>query len=515
MYDILVADDEEIIREGFKYLLDWDQTDFKLSRYAADGEEALDCITKYSPDIAIIDINMPKMSGLELLERVRSFNSHIKFIILSGYNDFEYAQQAIKAGVSGYLLKPVDEIELLNILDSIKEDIERQNEVNNYYLKNRITALLDNTPGSDSNAAPLFNNSCCYISVIADTSANVFDFSHSGSSSATPIIQNCISKTGVPDNECIILDSSISELHAVLFFGNSCRFVNPRSFADTLLHELAQQKAAVCSILIGKALDSAADLSESKKSIDILRLKKFYNDSESIFDYNSAVPSAGNKNLRDMNIIDLIFFSAKQANIELTTQYINAFCDMLADEEILLSSVSLYINTIVMSSIKLIRSGDAATRYMSLFVEFNKAKNITLSKTRAFLLAFFRDIINTISSERKKGSSTLFSSILEYIHKNYDTSINLQSIADNFYMNSAYLGRLFKSKTGKSFNTYLNHLRISNAKRLLETTDLTISAIAEAVGYKDFKYFVTVFEKFEHITPSNYRRQSENYPSGS
>ena len=184
MYDILVADDEETIREGFKYLLDWDQTDFKLSRYAADGEEALDCITKYSPDIAIIDINMPKMSGLELLERVRSFNSHIKFIILSGYNDFEYAQQAIKAGVSGYLLKPVDEIELLNILDSIKEDIERQNEANNYYLKNRITALLDKSAaGSDSNNAALVFS----VSVMPSASATCFTNRRKSSSACRSI----------------------------------------------------------------------------------------------------------------------------------------------------------------------------------------------------------------------------------------------------------------------------------------------------------------------------------------
>lgn len=122
----MIVDDEPDIREGLKYLIDWEGHGFTICGEAENGRDALEQISVLSPDIVISDIRMPELDGLELLKKVHEAGSWIKFIILSGYSEFEYAKRAIKYKIADYLLKPVDEDELITLLEGLKAEI-RQN----------------------------------------------------------------------------------------------------------------------------------------------------------------------------------------------------------------------------------------------------------------------------------------------------------------------------------------------------------------------------------------------------
>lgn len=124
MYHVLIADDEAIIREGIKCLFDWESMGYTITDEAVNGEQALEKILSQTPDVALMDIRMPGLTGLEVVRRAREAGYNGKIIILSGYSDFKYAQEAIRYGIQYYLTKPIDEDELSEILGNIKKQLD-------------------------------------------------------------------------------------------------------------------------------------------------------------------------------------------------------------------------------------------------------------------------------------------------------------------------------------------------------------------------------------------------------
>ena len=127
MKTILIVDDEKITREGISQLIDWQQYGFKVIGLAENGKVGLEMTRKLLPDLIITDIKMPEMTGLEMIEILRQENIRSEFIILSGYSDFEYAKKAIKTGVISYILKPIDEDELIESLKKYNERFQHTN----------------------------------------------------------------------------------------------------------------------------------------------------------------------------------------------------------------------------------------------------------------------------------------------------------------------------------------------------------------------------------------------------
>ena len=123
---LLIADDEKNIRDGLKCILDWKSLGFTLCGEAANGEEALSCILKNNPSLVLLDIRMPKLTGIDIIRIAREQGYNGRFIILSGYSDFSYAQAAIRYGVECYLTKPIDEDELLDAIHTIKESLMQE-----------------------------------------------------------------------------------------------------------------------------------------------------------------------------------------------------------------------------------------------------------------------------------------------------------------------------------------------------------------------------------------------------
>lgn len=126
METLLIADDEKNIRDGLKCILDWEELGFTLCGEASNGEEALSCILKEKPSLVLLDIRMPKLTGIDIIRIAREQGYSGRFIILSGYSDFSYAQSAIRYGVTYYLTKPIDEDELLDAINTIKEALEQE-----------------------------------------------------------------------------------------------------------------------------------------------------------------------------------------------------------------------------------------------------------------------------------------------------------------------------------------------------------------------------------------------------
>ena len=153
--NVLIVDDEQIVREGLRYIIDWNALGFCICGEAANGEDALEMIRQYRPGLVLLDIRMSGMLGTELMEKVRSEGFSGAFIVLSGYSDFKYAQTALQFGASYYLTKPIDEDELEKAVQDVHEKIEFQlnseTSRNQYLKKAKTTVLYDLLTGNDFN----------------------------------------------------------------------------------------------------------------------------------------------------------------------------------------------------------------------------------------------------------------------------------------------------------------------------------------------------------------------------
>ena len=139
MNKVMLVDDEKLIIEGLLNILDWEELDLKVTKTSSNGKDAIEKFTEDPVDIIISDINMPKLNGLELLKRIKSINDKTRFIIISGYDEFSYAKEAIKYGADNYILKPIDEDELKLTLNKIVMEINNNKNIENKILtKNRI-----------------------------------------------------------------------------------------------------------------------------------------------------------------------------------------------------------------------------------------------------------------------------------------------------------------------------------------------------------------------------------------
>ena len=138
MLKVLIIDDEPYVREGLKHIIDWQENGFEICGEASDGDEGYSKILELKPDIILIDIQMPGKLGLDIIKEAKENGVNSKFIIVSGYSNFDYAKKAIKYGVKDYLLKPIDEEELLEIALKLKREIEEENEGKENIEKNKI-----------------------------------------------------------------------------------------------------------------------------------------------------------------------------------------------------------------------------------------------------------------------------------------------------------------------------------------------------------------------------------------
>lgn len=356
MYKVMIVDDEPNIRQGLRYLIDWEKYNFTISSVVKNGKEAITKIKSTYPDLIITDIKMPGLDGLGLIKYIRkSLNDkNMSFIILSGYDDFDFAQEAIKYNVRCYLLKPVDEDELINILEIVNKELSRENIFEFFYNK-RVEQ---------------FNN----------------------------------------------------------------YFIDIKQF---------------------KMLLNAIEIDER------LAIEESIN---SIFNY-----------------FDEVKLHPRLIKIHLDNYLIN-LSNIISD-----------------------RGGtiDSIIKKYSLFETDISSLNIIHLKNS--LIEFSLESAMFISELKKACGIT--NKVKQYIKNNYYKNIKLKDISKMYYINSAYLGQLFKKETGFNYSQYLNRTRIQNAKKLLERTDLHIYQIAEKVGYKDSDYFIIKFKESEKCTPLEYRNR--------
>lgn len=513
MNTVFIADDELIIRQGLKCIIEWEELGFRIIGEASNGEDALYAILREQPDVVMLDIRMPKRTGLEVVKEAREHGYAGKVIILSGFSEFKYAQEAIRYGVEYYLTKPIDEDELLKTVQEISQSLTKeakQNEtLEQYRSKARNSILHDILLGNDEftqiDTDELNLEAPEYQVVIYEK------YSHNAASMPyrfSDLLK--VTNEGNVSYESISLDNN-----EVLLLKGS--FIL-KKFQEFLAHYDREQKPQTNSpldslfITYGRVVNSIEDIHISyHEALRLLQRRFFCENRQHTIGYDQ-LPQLGKHTIyepTDENLQDycerLVGYiqTAKRNQAAETLNELEHNLYYAKDD---ISKIKLFLTDLYLSIKEKI-----SHLYHNANIPFpGNAEIIQLIDEKYYLyeiILFFTEqfemIMRAIGSP---SSSGVMEDIIHYIEHNYMDNIKLETIAPLFGYNSSYLGKIFTKKVGIGFNVFVDQVRIEQSKKLLTETDLKVYEIAEKVGYRNVDYFHTKFKKYVDQSPAEFRK---------
>ena len=509
MYNVFIADDEPIIRRGLKKLVNWEELGFTIVGEAGDGKTTLQFLLNNHPNVVLLDIKMPELSGLELMRQARLAGFKGKVIILSGYSDFAYAQEAIQYQVKSYLRKPVEKELLTEELTRLSRELDKERAdslTQDLYREKAADALLKEILTGECDVSlidleDIHMKASCYQVVIYEKyhrSQNDTFYHFSELLRVANKNLNSFLTVDFQNNEVIILkgDYAISKF---------------RHFLDHYNGELKPQDGSPLDSLFLAYGDITEDFREIPKSY--AQAKQLL---ERRFFCKKGQHTLGPDALVGLSPIQL------DLNDDMLNRYTTQFTGFLqAGNRQGLSNVTkeltekLYFSAAKTDTIKLfltdlflrIKEKLSLTENAS-FPSNSRIINAISEKHYLYEITdYYEERFDAVlAANQSLGKSSTIENILAYIRKNYRDNIRLDDIATAFGYNTSYLGQVFNAKTGCPFNTYLEKVRIEKACELLENPELKVYDIAEMVGYKNVDYFHLKFKKQMNQSPLEYRR---------
>lgn len=527
MVKLAIIDDEYEQVEGIKKFIDWNKYDIEICGVAYNGRDGFSLFQKHKPDIAIVDIQMPHMNGLMLIEEVIKSGQKVQMIILSGHDNFHYAKKAIDLQTNNYLLKPCSAEEILQaVLKAKNQVLEEQNKrdiINEYHtiftqykalFKDKLLLdLLNNklrNPGTffkdtEKYVIQLSNALCCAVVFRFEDIENIYahysneEFDHL-IVKITELIKgkaHCIGHYEVlfKENDLVLIvtDESfdmgnflhfIHEVHRDLSYSLEYNFVT--GIGEIVSSPLAAWKS------YRQAL-AALDNSFLGKNKVILYDSEMFEDT-----YHFFYPFDNEK-----KILSSIEIGDLSETKKLVENFFSDFDKSYQSNRIFTKriGITLLCNIYKYCTDQSLDSTEIDQLINMNFDEIIHAKTFETLKKRIILV--LEEIIHHITEHNHLNQ--LIHTALVYIHTHYSENINLKAVADELCITPAYLSVLFKQETKTNFIDYLNTYRIEMAKNLLKNVQLKNYEIAFQVGFLDEKYFYKLFKKYTGLTPCQYR----------
>jgi len=511
MLNVLIVDDEKNIREGLRYIIDWESYGFKVIEVLGSSVSSLEYISKNRPDVVITDIRMPDMDGLKLIEQARLLSRHIKFIVLSGYDDFDYAQQAIKLKIEGYLLKPIEEDELIECLKRIKAEHHELSGINREHIHNLLQSILSGNHNTKLKTDDFFSEiDGSYYYLLAEPYQNEISFSSVKHEHDEEKLKHFVNNF-MDENEGFyaVNDGRFQGLvinEATLFKAGK----TIKEFAGSF-QLLLSENGVNASIIAGEKANTLFDIYNSRLSMNLCFNHKFYRGNGQVFIHSELSGAAFSDGLSEAGLLEEVIRAVVKGDREEIIEKIASLCDALTNEMVLPDTVKIYISNIIVSLIReLDEAGCDRGKILAQYALYGKITAATVRITKVFLEELCLDVSKQLLEIRKEKSTGVISEIIYYVRENYTEDLKLQNLSNKYYVNTAYLGQLFKKYTGATFNSFLTRIRVEEAKKLLLKNDLKIYEIALKVGFKDPNYFYVKFEELEKTSPKQYRENSLN-----
>ena len=531
MIKVFLCEDEFVVREGIKNNIDWAGNGYEFTGEASDGELALPLIRKLEPDIVITDIKMPFMDGLELSRIIRKELPFTEIVILSGYEEFDYAKQAISIGVAQYLTKPISGDDLLGELNALREKIikskeERalkekfKKEMEENVLREKsglfhylvsgncsVTELLEKAEKLNMDLSAMW-----YNIILLFTKSDHHEIEEYSKSSVT--IDEYINEI-VRDMGCISFDRDL-EGKAILIMGDSKESLETRQ--NTVIERFEEVFKNYSHVRffggIGKPVNRLSRLNESYEEAGCAMANRFFVSESGFFTAGmhekSAEPVAEKF---DMSNIDAkridksnVARFLKLGNLDEIPFYVNEFVVSVGEDAFNSYIFRQYIAMDVFFAVSGFAEELSAAKQTFNVSEVTKEALDSVDSVKEYITEIIGEAIRFRDSIATNRYKDIVDDAVKYIEENYDDEeLSLNQLASHVNVSPNHLSTIFSQQTGQTFIKYLTEYRMEKAKEMLKCTAMRSSEISEAVGYKDPHYFSYMFKKTVGMTPTNYR----------
>ncbi|WP_046226054.1 response regulator transcription factor [Paenibacillus dauci] len=506
MFKVMIVDDEPAIREGLKTIVDWDAIGFEVAETAANGREALQKYERIRPDLMIMDIRMPGMSGLEVIEQLRQDKlrqAHV--LILSGYADFEYARRALGYGVDGYLLKPVDEQEMEEELRRVYRTLEQERKVSIHRsepvpIHEVVEQMLLSSSGKEQLKAE----------TKLQLDWNMYQI----------ILVELREGPGKPSEGLArsfrqLSDGWAADAKTVIFrAGSYLGILAGREATIQSLQQLREQLIALepegCQVYLaaGEVVEDKSLIHDSYEQAESLMAQRFWAGESGILEPEPALAAPGGEGTTPLagEWADRLYYAVDIRSIEAVGRVLEeliAACRSAVLSEQDTKSLCSHVLSLALSRLpgSIAGSGPAVQQCLSLIPQLYALS--TASQIIRLVLQHTGELLESMDG----GShESVMKQMTDFIRRHYSDNLKLEMLAEIFNYNSAYLGKMFKTYTGESFNHFLDQVRLDNAKEML-AQGMKVHKVAAQVGYANVDYFHSKFKKYTGISPSAYREQ--------
>jgi two-component system, response regulator YesN len=475
MFKVLLVDDEPWALRGIRESFKWEEENFKVIAETTRSLEAFDIIIEERPDVVFTDIRMPVISGIELMQKVRESGLDTEFIVISGFDEFSYAQQALRQGAFDYCLKPLEIDYAKSLLVKLSHHLHDKN-------SSKEIGIFEAIIEKDINIKEILEsyglgNSKDYYQAVVIIARD-------------PGINNEILKMlAAMDNVEIRIGHN-----KFLYLINTSTDIK----ASIILNETSSNYIGI------------SGLSDSPK--DALKLY-----------LEADIAAKGYFVYRECCV-----FSYKRKNIDVLNDFVKSFCtlfdevkyqelknlirdipDFFRKNELFMEDLIYFWNQIVAFvnrkfAKKSIEIGLEFLDHVQLVYQFKNIEAFTDSLLSQMTFLIEKTEVLQVTGDYANAD---FNKLISYIHEHIHEQLYLRDIAKIFFINPNYCCNLFKKLTNGTFSDYVNKLRIAKAKKLLTNYELTIEEIAQKVGYNDYYYFIKLFKKQLGVTPTKYRKE--------
>lgn len=467
MFKVLLVDDEPLTFIGLKKIFNWQTWGFEIIGETTNPYEAIDLIKSLHPDVVFIDIRMPELSGIDIMRKIREENIDTEFVVVSGYAEFSYAQQAIKYGAFDYCLKPINIDQEDNLLQRlfehlISKKLKRNLELFENCMDKRLTLKnflsLINIPYEGQYFRGVF-----WIST--EKSMDIYQF--------------------LRQKEVLFFVKLTPQKYFFIICCEEIPIDYLRYLHDGIIGtSIPHTQDSLISNVFSQAHEAAYNtFIYQNNGVFEYRNPCYSIVNQLINDISSAIEKKDSENLKNIFLNLSGFFKSNRLTIGDVTYFWN--------------QLSLYLNKL-----------DPSEYSDMNIIEYDEIVNVfcNIENMSEYLLERIEGVISK-NKQFEYCSNENFLKLIEYIDNHYSEPLSLKELSAKFFISLNYCCELFRKVIGCSFTEYLTNLRMKKAEELLKTTNYSVAEIARLVGYNDYYHFNKAFKKFYGTPPATFRKK--------
>lgn len=499
---LLIVDDEPSIRNGLAQALPFKEMDMEVAGLAGSGNEALDMIRAQAPDIVLTDIKMPNGNGLDLIKSVKDLGLHSRFIIMSGYDDFQFAKTALQYGVEDYLLKPIKKEELIQALRKVRDKTEAERysvsllQSKESFLRNLMHKAYDSSQPLPeflqeySDKPPL-----CIL---------VFD----GDFYPQELKKELLSL--IPESLGTVFECDPHRLALLLSLPVFSQTVSLtlKEFCQDITSRVSKQFHTFVYMGIGNSVPGISLLRHSYRSALEYLSYNMYKTKLQVFDRSlletgNSCPVTVNNSYSDRLLEAILNYKLERID-EITKSFLDWILYIPMPPPSFVRGMCTHLMVDIqknLSSYKILRDE---------FLRNTPHKAIAqcpfLSDISRWMSSALKHYATVLHVHMTDDNAPVIEAAASYIRKNITSRLTLEEVASQVHLSKNYFAALFKDYMGINFRDYVLEMKIDYAKKLLKETDITVSNLSCLLGYEEYRSFNRAFKKSTGKSPSDYHR---------